>query len=305
MYYRIEEEVQASMGKSYQRVKVEEKRTEQLEQLVHQSRSLNASLIHNLEDIRMPSRKSFRFLAVKKGRKPGIYRTWQECANQVNGYSGAVYKGFHTLADAEAFLKDERPEVTNPEPVSKNDSRPTKQVIIYTDGASIGNPGPGGYAAVMIYGKHRKEVKGGFRLTTNNRMEIMAALVGLGMLRTRCTVALYTDSQYLVDAITKGWAKRWRRNGWKTIEGKPVANSDLWQQLLEQYDKHMVHFEWIRGHSGTQENERCDQVSAEMAWSKNLPADAGYEKQFDEKPLNVFGECSVVMKAPGNNQGLQ
>ena len=161
-----------------------------------------------------------------------------------------------------------------------------KKVTIYTDGAAIGNPGPGGYGVVMLYGKYRKEAKGGFRLTTNNRMELMAALVGLGMLNTQCSVTLYSDSQYLVDAMTKGWIKRWQANGWKTRENRKVANIDLWKQLLEQKDKHSVAFEWIRGHQGNKENERCDQLSTQMAAAEDLPADTGYETQFSPSREN-------------------
>ena len=227
------------------------------------------------------SKNRIAFYAVKNGRKPGIYKTWEECLAQVNGYPGALYKGFHSLVDAETFLKaGDHFQLSGSLPVSGNKVANPKKVAIYTDGASIGNPGPGGYGIVMIYGKHRKEAKGGFRLTTNNRMELMAALVGLGMLNTKCSVTIYTDSQYLVDAMTKGWVKRWRANGWKTMENKKVANIDLWKQLLEQNDKHIVAFEWIRGHQGNKENERCDQLSTQMASSGVLPADTGYESQF-------------------------
>ena len=152
----------------------------------------------------------------------------------------------------------------------------TPHVTIYTDGACSGNPGPGGYAAVLIQGKHRKELSGGFRRTTNNRMELMAAFVGLQTLNRRCTVRLYTDSKYLQQSVSLGWAKRWRANGWKTKEGKRI-NWDLWGQLLDVCGRHDVEFVWVRGHAGDAENERCDLLSVQAAQQRNLPPDAFYE----------------------------
>ncbi len=151
------------------------------------------------------------------------------------------------------------------------------RVTIYTDGACLGNPGPGGYAAVLIQGKHRKELSGGFRRTTNNRMEITAALVGLQMLNRRCAVALYTDSKYLQQSISLGWAKRWQSKGWMKGPDKRVS-WDLWEQLLSVCKRHEVEFVWLRGHAGDTENERCDFLSAQAARQKNLPADLFYEQ---------------------------
>jgi len=154
-----------------------------------------------------------------------------------------------------------------------------KNVTIYTDGGCLGNPGPGGYGVVLLYGGHRKELSGGYRLTTNNRMEIMAAIAGLQALKGRCVVTLYTDSQYLANAIMKGWAKRWRANGWKRNKTDRALNPDLWQELLDLCDKHPVTVIWIRGHAGTEENERCDVLSREAAQQPDLPRDKGYETQ--------------------------
>ena len=151
------------------------------------------------------------------------------------------------------------------------------QVTIYTDGACLGNPGPGGYGVVLLHGKHRKELSGGFRLTTNNRMEMMAAIVGLGALKKRCTVKVYSDSQYLVHAMKEGWARRWRKNGWKRNRNEEALNTDLWETLLDLCDHHEVQFSWIRGHSGDKENERCDWLSVQAAKQENLPSDTGYE----------------------------
>ncbi len=152
-----------------------------------------------------------------------------------------------------------------------------KTVTLYTDGGALGNPGPGGYGAVLIYRGHRKELSGGFRLTTNNRMEIMGAIAGLRALKGRCTVTVYTDSQYLANAMTRGWAKRWRANGWKRNRTDRALNPDLWQELLDLCDRHAVTFSWVRGHAGTAENERCDRLSREAASKPDLPPDSGYE----------------------------
>ena len=158
-------------------------------------------------------------------------------------------------------------------------SKQLKKVTIYTDGACQGNPGPGGYGAVLIYGKHRKEISGGYRLTTNNRMEIMAVIRGLSSLKDKCDVTLYSDSKYVCDTIMLGWAKRWRSKGWyrgKT-KGKKALNSDLWQQVLDLCDQHNIEFVWVRGHAGNPENERCDELAVEASEQGNLPADQGYE----------------------------
>jgi ribonuclease HI len=156
-------------------------------------------------------------------------------------------------------------------------SEEIKKVIIYTDGACTGNPGPGGYGVVLQYRGVRKELSGGFRLTTNNRMEIMAAIVGLRALKHRCSVTIYTDSQYLRDSIMKGWAKRWRANGWKRNKKDKAVNPDLWEQLLSLCEQHEVTFEWVRGHSGNPENERCDELAVRAAQQENLPIDTAYE----------------------------
>ena len=151
------------------------------------------------------------------------------------------------------------------------------RVTIYTDGACLGNPGPGGYAAVLIQGKHRKELSGGFRRTTNNRMEIMAALVGLQTLNRKCEVTLYTDSKYLQQSISLGWAKRWQAKGWMKGPDKRVS-WDLWEKLLGVCGRHEIEFVWLRGHAGDTENERCDFLSTQAARQQNLPPDLCYEQ---------------------------
>jgi ribonuclease HI len=154
-----------------------------------------------------------------------------------------------------------------------------KHVTIYTDGGCIKNPGPGGYGVVLLYGPKRREISGGYRRTTNNRMEIMAAIVGLEALRYRCAVTLYTDSQNLANSITKGWAKRWRANGWMRNAEEPALNPDLWERLLKLCDQHQVRFEWLKGHAGHTENECCDRLSTQAARGKDLPVDEGYENR--------------------------
>lgn len=154
----------------------------------------------------------------------------------------------------------------------------SKNVTIYTDGACIENPGPGGYGVVLIYEGRRKVLAGGFRLTTNNRMEIMAAIVGLQTLKAKCAVTIYSDSKYLVDGISKGWAARWRTNGWMRNSKEKAINPDLWKKLLELCAQHEVKFEWVKGHAGNKENERCDSLSLQAAKLRDLPADDPYEK---------------------------
>lgn len=155
-------------------------------------------------------------------------------------------------------------------------SEQLKQVIIYTDGACTGNPGAGGYGAVLIYNQHRKEISGGYRLTTNNRMEMMAAIAALNSLKHKCAVTLHSDSKYLVDAIELGWAKKWQANGWKRNKKEKAKNPDLWQQLLDLCQYHRVKFVWVKGHAGIPENELCDRLAVAAAGQPNLPPDTGY-----------------------------
>ena len=151
------------------------------------------------------------------------------------------------------------------------------EITIYTDGACSGNPGPGGYGIIILSEKKRQELSGGYKLTTNNRMELMAVIVGLEQLEIPSIVNLYTDSKYIVDAVTKGWAKRWRANSWKRNEIDKAMNPDLWEKLLDLCDKHQVEFYWVRGHSGNIENERCDKLAVKASQKFDLPSDLGYQ----------------------------
>ncbi len=152
-----------------------------------------------------------------------------------------------------------------------------KHITIYTDGACTGNPGPGGYGAVLLYNNTRKELSGGYRKTTNNRMEIMAALAGLRCLKEPCRVILYSDSRYVVDAMSKGWAERWRAKGWKRSNKAHALNPDLWAEMLELSARHQIEYRWIKGHAGDPENERCDELAVTAAHDTNLGRDEAYE----------------------------
>ncbi len=152
-----------------------------------------------------------------------------------------------------------------------------KKVQIYTDGSCLGNPGAGGYGALLVYGEHKQELSGGFRLTTNNRMEMMGAIAALEYLDMPCNVDLYTDSQYIVNAMTKGWAKRWQANNWKRNAKDMAENPDLWQKILDLCGEHKVNFHWVRGHAGHPENEYCDRLAVKAANGSNLPVDSGYK----------------------------
>ena len=135
------------------------------------------------------------------------------------------------------------------------------KVTIYTDGACSGNPGPGGWGAILQYGKHKKELSGGEANTTNNRMELTGVITALEALNEPCEVALYTDSQYIVNAMTLGWAKKWKANGWMRNKKDPALNPDLWEKLLNLCDRHSVTFNWVKGHAENEFNNRCDQLA--------------------------------------------
>lgn len=156
-------------------------------------------------------------------------------------------------------------------------SEELKHVVIYTDGACEPNPGPGGYGVILIYGPHRKELSGGFRHTTNNRMEIYAAIRALEALKHPCKVTLYSDSKYVIDTMTLGWAKRWRENNWWRSKKERAVNADLWERLLNLSEQYQVEFKWVKGHSGEPENERCDKLSYTALEQQDLPEDEGYE----------------------------
>ena len=150
-------------------------------------------------------------------------------------------------------------------------------ITIYTDGSSLGNPGPGGYGVVMISGHHRKEMSEGFRLTTNNRMELLSVIAALESLKNDgSAVTIYSDSKYVVDAVEKRWVFDWEKKDFKKKK-----NPDLWKQFLDVYRKHKVKFVWVKGHHTTKENNRCDELAVEAANGRNLKADSWYEENRD------------------------
>lgn len=150
------------------------------------------------------------------------------------------------------------------------------KVTIFTDGSCLGNPGPGGWAAILRCNGTEKELSGGFRKTTNNRMEIIAVLEALAALTRPCQVDLHTDSQYVCNAIRQKWLPNWQKNGWRNAQKKPVKNKDLWLQMAELLRAHQVAFHWLKGHAGHPENERCDELARAQAARGDLPEDSGY-----------------------------
>ncbi len=240
-----------------------------------------AAFVKEVRGVEMAKKK---FYAVASGKTPGIYTDWPSCASQVKGVAGAIYKSFSTEAEARAFLKN--PVYSSRQKKSRFPSAgrvlpPPAEgaIIIHTDGGSINNPGPGGYGVVVDFGDVRREFSGGFRLTTNNRMELTAAIVALGAVAAvDRPVCLYSDSSYLVNGMARGWAQGWRRRGWTKSSGEPVANADLWKQLLELTAAVEVEFRWVKGHAGNPDNERCDQLAAAAAKAESQAVDEGYER---------------------------
>lgn len=145
-----------------------------------------------------------------------------------------------------------------------------KSVKIFTDGACSKNPGPGGYGVILKYGSKVKELSAGFKKTTNNRMELKAIIAGLSALKEKCQVTVYSDSKYVVDAVVKNWAQRWKKNNWYRNKDEKALNPDLWDELLNLIDQHVVKFEWIKGHAGHKENEQCDKMAVKAAKGQNL-----------------------------------
>lgn len=230
-----------------------------------------------------------KYYVVKVGNKPGIYTDWASCKSQVDGYPGAVYKSFKTKEEAEAWLgagvsiriQSQAPQRSSgrvkmepglllqeiaaaPAPESEFQA----EYVIYTDGSCLVNPGgPGGWAAVLFHqaSGQMKEISGGHPETTNNRMELTAALKGLSCLPRPARVLLYTDSQYLKNAFTKHWLASWKKRSWRKADGNPVLNQDLWQLLDQQVSRHQIRFAWVKGHNGNTYNERCDELARQEA----------------------------------------
>lgn len=217
-----------------------------------------------------------KYYAVAVGRKPGIYRQWageNGAEDQVKGFINARYKSFPTPEEAQSWLADIQagkdpgkknrlsPQAASPaDALSADDKEEIKQgnVIMFTDGSCLDNPGPGGYGVVVLDQERKQEFSAGYRRTTNNRMELMACIAGLKSLSTPRKVRLYSDSRYVVKGIQEGWAERWKKNGWLRTRTQAAENADLWAQLLDLCRFHQVECHWVKGHAGHPGNERCD-----------------------------------------------
>ncbi len=233
-----------------------------------------------------------KYYAIAAGRKTGIYTNWSEAERQIKGFLGARFKGFATREEAEIWLRKPSLRPANKEKAGKTTivaGNSKGAIEIYTDGGALNNPGPGGYGIVMISGDRRKEICGGYRLTTNNRMELMGCIVALKQIKQKDkSIVLHSDSSYVVNGINKGWAKSWRRNGWIKSDKKPALNTDLWAELLTLIEGLDITFRWVKGHAGNPNNERCDQLAVATAKKNDLPVDRGYERQIsDSGPLPV------------------
>ena len=244
-----------------------------------------------------------KFHAVVKGHRPGIYDEWfgaRGAEANVRGFAGARYKGFPSRREAEAWFNElsegtrtalpgkpaigreaasRRPKPVVKAPPDKQAAEDQGRVKVYTDGGCSRNPGPGGYGVVLLFGDSRKELSGGYARTTNNRMELTACIKGLEALDQKCPVTVFSDSQYVVNGIEKGWALRWKRNNWKRNKTDTAENSDLWSKLLDLCEQNDVSFRWVRGHDGNTENERCDRLAVEMTQRGDLPPDTGYNEK--------------------------
>jgi len=247
----------------------------------------------------MSPKKARQIYLVVKGRQPGLYREWfgtGGAQEQVQEFPKAVYKGFYTLEEGLNWLRGFDPaslpvplrqaleQAGAPQVEQENPAELLRQgkVVLFTDGGALTNPGPGGYGVVLRYKAQRREISGGFRLTTNNRMELMACIEGLSALKEPLDTVLFSDSSYVVEGIRKGWAKRWQAHGWmRTRRGSPetekAKNSDLWERLLALCVERPVEFRWVRGHTGNPDNERCDWLARRAAQRKNLPPDESFE----------------------------
>lgn len=218
--------------------------------------------------------------AVAVGRIRGIFEDWPAAEIQVKGFPGALYKGFAERSEAEAWLEnpfhEKKRSTSSSVSTSARPSRPGA-IVVHTDGGCLSNPGPGGYGVVIDTDGEQRELSGGFRRTTNNRMELLAVIVALEAVRG-CgrPIDLFSDSSYVVNAVNKGWAMRWAQGGWRRVDGGDVANIDLWQRLLALTGVPDLCLYWLKGHAGHAENERCDVLADLAARGEDLSVDQGY-----------------------------
>ena len=241
-------------------------------------------------------RKDLIMKAYTQAKADGFIGTDDASLAEHSGYPVKVIMGSYRnikittqedLLIGEAFLKAAAAEKENKMEAAKTAVKKEaaavkksadRTVTIYTDGACSGNPGPGGYGVVLIYGEDRKELSEGYRLTTNNRMEVLAVIKGLEALKKPCKVNLYSDSKYVVDAIEKGWVTKWKQNGWMRNKKEKASNVDLWERLLLMLEKHQVKFIWVKGHADNPGNERCDELARMAIQSGVLLEDENYGK---------------------------
>lgn len=222
--------------------------------------------------------------AVKRGRTTGLFMSWAECRAQIDGFAGAVYKGFMTLGEAQAWLWGAAPDTADKQKARPNEGvGETKEMTlaglempadytVYTDGSCLRNPdGPGGFAAVIISRDGAvREIAGGEPQTTNNRMELRAGIEALKSLPEGSVLDFYTDSQYLRNAFVKRWLSAWKRRGWLTASGEPVKNQDLWRAMEAACARHTIRFHWVKGHAGDRFNERCDLLARQQALAQKV-----------------------------------
>ena len=217
-----------------------------------------------------------KYYAVRKGHKTGLFSQWfgkDGAQIQVKGFPGAEFKGFTTRREAEHYLNLQGMN----DAIHPNEN--SNVIRVYTDGGAVGNPGPGGYGVVILMPDgEKRELKGGYRWTTNNRMELMGGIMALEALNSDAPIMLCSDSRYMVDAVNKQWAHAWRRRGWKKANGAPALNVDLWKRLLTQLEAKNVVLTWVKGHAGNRWNERCDQLLHEAIDKGDLAIDGEYEK---------------------------
>jgi len=262
----------------------------------------------------MTPQKSKQLYLVVKGRQPGVYTEWfgpGGAAEQVKDLPGAIYKGFYSTEAAAQWLRELDPAALARLPATlrqlleSSQAQPEEQnslaallrsgkAVLFTDGGALTNPGPGGYGVVLRYQDGRQELSGGFRLTTNNRMELLACIEGLSALKTRADAVLFSDSSYVVNGIAKGWAKRWQARGWMRTKTEKAENVDLWQRLLALCALRQVEFRWVKGHAGDPDNERCDRLATQAARRKNLPPDENFEHgQTQQTTLPLFPSLPI------------
>ncbi len=247
--------------------------------------------------------KPKKYYAVARGRNPGIYTAWfgpSGAEAQIRSYPGARYKGFPSIEEAREWMENQEQAAASAKRKKSGKERSDTlteapgdmagKIIVYTDGGCRGNPGPGGYGAVILDGETRTELVQGYRKTTNNRMELMACIVALEALAPSSDVVLHSDSSYVVNGMSKGWAKKWRANHWMRTKQDAAENADLWARLLDLCEDHRVRFVWVRGHAGHEENERCDALATGAADGKDLIEDSPYVEGRTKITSSLFNE---------------